>query len=112
MGDIDKEWSEDPADDPVELQKEQLKLGREFLDRLKRQEVIDKEREALAEVRPAAMGTLPAEVLKTPSFGEVSATIKKVWDEIERIMPTAPGEVKVRAYETLMYVATPRPYLE
>jgi hypothetical protein len=102
----DKEWSEDPADDPIELQKEHLKLGKEFLARIKKQEAEEAARRAQLE-DPGQPIAAPA--YTPPSFEEVSAVLKKAWDGVEAIMPTAPGEVKAMAFQTLMHAAAPPP---
>lgn len=102
----DKEWSEDPADDPVELQKEQIKIGRELLDRVKRQEEEARAREEEYAARGPMIAPAP---YKAPTFEEVSAVLKKAWDEVERIMPTAPDAVKARAFDTMMHSAAPPP---
>jgi hypothetical protein len=106
---VEKEWSEDPADDPVELQKEQLKLGREFMARIKKQEEEEAARKAQYE---EAGPRLVAPAYTKPSFEEVSAVLKKAWDGVEAIMPTAPGEVKAMAFQTLMHAAAPPPTFE
>src|SRR5574339_542615 len=103
----EKEWDPDePA--PVELQKEQLKLGKEFLQRLKDQEKVDAERRAEYEAERAERGPMIAPAAyKAPSFEEVSAVLKKAWDEVERIMPTAGDQVKVQAFQMLTHAAAP-----
>ena len=93
----DKEWSENPEDDPIELQKQQLALGKEFMARLRREEEEKKAREAEYANRP----TIARPAFKPPTFEEVSACIKKTWDEIERIMPTAKDRVKALAFQSL-----------
>jgi hypothetical protein len=103
----DKEWSEDPADDPVELQKEQIKLGKEFLDRIKKEEAERKAREAEYAARPALAGQIRQ--YRPPTFEEVSVVLKKAWDGVEAIMPTAGDRVKAIAFQTLMQAAAPPP---
>lgn len=96
----DKEWSEGPENDPVELQKEQIKLGREFLERIKKQEAAEEARkkESAAPKSPA-VGAIGAYV--RPSFENVSAALKKAWDEVEKIMPAAGDRVKAMALQVL-----------
>jgi hypothetical protein len=102
---VEKEWSEDPADDPIELQKEQVKIGKELLDRIKRQEAEEAARKAQYEdaIPPAARAPYVP-----PSFEEVSAVLKKAWLGVEAIMPTAPDRVKAIAFHALMSAAAPR----
>jgi hypothetical protein len=101
---VEKEWSEDPDDDPVELQKEHLKLAKEFLVRLKKKE----EEEAARKAQYEESGPrIVAPAYTPPSFEEVSAVLKRAWLGVEAIMPTAPGEVKMVAFETLMRAAAP-----
>lgn len=103
----DKEWSENPEDDPVELQKRQLALGKEFLDRLKKQEAAEEERRKKYE-NPTALADA-MRPYSPPSFEEVSAVLKKAWDEVERIMPTAGDKAKAMAFQSLTHAAAPRP---
>ena len=101
----EKEWSENPEDDPVNLQKEQLRIGKEFLERLKKEEAATKERmEREAEYRAA-----PPVRYKPPTFEEVSGVLKKAWEGVEAIMPTAGDRVKAIAFQTLMQAAAPPP---
>ena len=102
----EKEWSENPEDDPIELQKEHLKLGKEFLARIKKQEAEEAARKAQYE---EAGPRLAAPAYTPPSFEEVSGVLKKAWLEVDFIMPTAPGEVKKVAFEVLMRAAAPPP---
>jgi hypothetical protein len=103
----DKEWSEDPEDDPVELQKQQLALGKEFLARLRKEDEEKKAREAeYANASPRPAG---APTYNPPTFEEVSVVLKKAWDEVERIMPTATDQVKTVVFNTLMHAAAPPP---
>ncbi len=102
---IEKEWSENPEDDPVELQKKQLELGKKFLEKIEAQEAEQKAREN--EYRAA--GPVSAPVYTPPTFEEVSAVLKKAWDEVERIMPTAVDGAKAYAFQTLTHAAAPRP---
>ncbi len=98
----EKEWSENPDDDPVELQKRQLELGKKFLDKMEAQEAKDAKREAeYAQAVPAARG-FASPVYEPPTFEEISSRIKKAWDEVERVVPTAPDPVKVQAFQALL----------
>ena len=101
----EKEWSENPEDDPILLQKKQLELGKRFLEKIEAQEKEEKRRKE----EYAAAGPVEAPVYTPPSFEQVSSVIKKAWDELEKIMPTAPDRVKERAFETLMHAAAPPP---
>lgn len=100
----EKEWSENPEDDPVELQKQQLALGKEFMERLKKQEAEEKKRlEDRAAQAPPVRGYGSAPEYKPPTFEEVSAGMKKAWDEVERIMPNATDTAKSYAFQTLVH---------
>lgn len=98
----EKEWSEDPEDDPIELQKKQLALGKKFLEKMEKQEAEEKARkEAYAQeaIQPHAYVTQ----YTPPTFEEVSATLKKAWSEVEHIMPNAPDAAKSYAFQTLVH---------
>jgi len=101
----EKEWSENPEDDPIEIQKQQLQLAKEFMAKVKAQEEEAKAKEA--EYRAA--GPIGAVPYIPPTFEEVSAVLKKAWDEVERIMPSAGNRAKAYAFQTLTHAAAPRP---
>lgn len=103
MADADKEWTPEDEVDPVKLQQEQIALGKEFLQRLKNQEKIDAERKAAYEQARAEGPLIAAQTYTPPTFEEISSRIKKCWDELERIMPTAPDAAKVKAFEVLLH---------
>lgn len=96
----EKEWSEDPEDDPIKLQKEQIALGKKFMAKMEEAEAKEKKRREEYAEAPSVYGIAPA-MYKPPTFEEVSANIKKAWEEVERIIPTAPDEVKVYTFQAL-----------
>ncbi len=102
------DWTpeKEEEDDPAKLQKEQLALGRELLDRIKNHEAEEKRRQEEYAAQPArtVLGAY-----EPPTFEEVSAVLKKAWDETERIMPTAQDRVKAIAFQALMQAAAPPP---
>ena len=96
---VDKEWSESPEDDPVELQKKQLALGKKFLEKMEKQEAEEEARKkayAAEAIRPAYGTYTP------PTFEEVSAKVKKAWDEVEKIMPNATDAAKTTAFNAFL----------
>jgi len=106
MGSID---DYDPAneDDPIKIQKEQLAISKRFMAKIEREEAEAKrKKEEYAAASPPVAGY--ASAYTPPTFEEVSAVLKKTWDEVERIMPTAKGRVKCSAFQTLMQAAFPR----
>lgn len=99
---MNDDWTpeKEEEDDPIKLQKEQIAMGKEFLSRLRREEEEKKAREAeYAERGPM----IPPAAYKAPTFEEVSAGMKKAWDEVERIMPNATNEAKSYAFQTLLH---------
>jgi len=107
----EKEWSENLEDDPIEIQKKQLAISQKFMAKLEAEEAKKAEEEAARKAERAAVyapvhGYAPA--YTPPTFEEVSAILKKTWDEVERIMPTAQDRVKSIAFQTLMQAAAPR----
>jgi hypothetical protein len=102
----EKEWSENPEDDPVELQKRQLALGKRFIEKMEKAEAEEKRRREECEAVPVA-GAIRA--YKPPTFEEVSSVLQKAWAEVERIMPTAQDRTKAIAFQTLMQAAAPPP---
>ncbi len=102
------DWTpeKEEEDDPIKLQKEQLALGKEFMDRLKKEDEEKKRRQEEYAARGPEMA--PA-VYKAPTFEEVSSTLKKAWDEVERIMPGAPEAAKSYAFQTLVNAAAGPP---
>lgn len=103
----EKEWSEDPEDDPVELQKQQIALGKEFMARLKAEDADRKRREEEYAANPPQLGAVRE--YKPPTFEEVSSTLKKAWDEVERIMPNATDTAKSYAFQTLVHASAGPP---
>jgi hypothetical protein len=102
------DWTpeKESEDDPIKLQKEQIAMGKEFLARIKRE---DEERKA-REKEYAARGPMVAAVAYTaPTFEEVSAVLKKAWEGVEAIMPTAGDRVKAHAFQMLVQAAAPPP---
>jgi len=102
---IEKEWSENPEDDPIALQKKQLELGKKFLAKIEEQEAAAKQRESEYKVPLGG----PCPVYTPPTFEEVSAVLKKAWEGVEAIMPTAGDRVKAIAFTSLMHAAAPPP---
>jgi hypothetical protein len=104
----EKEWSENPEDDPVELQKRQLNLAKKFLEKMDKAEAEEKRhREECQAGPPRLAGAIMA--YKPPTFEEVSSVLQKAWAEVERIMPTAQDRTKAIAFQTLMQAAAPPP---
>lgn len=97
---VEREWSENPEDDPIELQKKQLELGKKFLKKVEEQEA--KEREKEEQYRAAGPAIAPS-AYRHPTFEEVSAAMKKAWDEVSRIMPDATDAAKSYAFQTLVH---------
>jgi len=104
----EKEWSENPEDDPIELQKKQLALGQEFMDRLKKQEAEEKLRQEKYAAMEAAHGFV-APTYTPPPFEEVSARLKRARDEVDRIMLAAEPQIKLMAFEILFRSASGGP---
>ena len=108
-GEEEKPW--DPADeeDPVKLQKEFMKVAKEFLGPLKEQAAADKARKREMENAQleAAMATPPLGRLvgayKPPTFAEVSAKCKRCWDEIKKIAPDASPFVQAEILRSLLH---------
>jgi hypothetical protein len=108
------DWTpeKEAEDDPIKLQKEQLAMGRELLDKIRKQEAEEKRRQ---EEYAACASESPGKVIaayKPPTFEEVSAVLKKAWDEVDRIMPTAGDRVQAVAFQSLMAAAAPPPKFE
>lgn len=103
----DKEWSPDEPD-PLELQKEQLALGKEFLERLKKQEADEKAARAEYEARAVKpIAGLGAYVPPTPD--EVSGVFKKAWEKTKEIIPDAPAIIQLHTFQALVQAFAPRP---
>jgi hypothetical protein len=108
---VTDDWTpeKESEDDPIKLQKEQIAMGKEFLARLKREEEERKAREM--EYTKTVRGAV-APVYKPPTFEEVSAVLKKAWEGVEAIMPTAGDQVKAHAFQMLVRAAAPPPSFE
>lgn len=101
----DKDWSPESEQDPLELQREQLKIGKEFLEMARAEKEKQAQREA-AVLRvhqgPPVSEYLTADQIKPPSFEEVSAALSKCWEEAKKAVPDAPDHVKVIAFQSLL----------
>lgn len=112
-----KDWSPEGEDDPGEiakeqlrLQKEQLALGKRFMEKADKAEA-EAEAKAQAE-RNAGPPMGPGVYLgppgyatttyKPPSFEEVSDKVKRAWDEVKRVVPDAPDQVKFMVFNLLI----------
>ena len=105
----DKEWDPDEPD-PIDLQKQQIAMGKEFLARLKKQD--EKEARERAEREAFAAASPPvARTYVPPSPEEVGETFKRAWEHTKRIMPDAPEMVQLRAFESLIHAYAPPPSL-
>jgi hypothetical protein len=103
------EWNPDEEIDPVKLQKEHLELGKEMLRRLKAQEEETRVRKEEYREAMAAAPAASAYSYSPPSLEEVSGVLKRAWVELVAIMPDAPAEVTVVAFEMLVRAAAPPP---
>ena len=109
------DWSPEDEVDPTEIAKQQLALGKKFMERVEKEdrEREDRERE---ERKKRELDAPPCPEYRVPpsppppTFEEVSAMIKKVWDEVKTIVPDAPDHVKVQAFEHLLSVIGRRHY--
>lgn len=94
-----KEYDPDDEVDPIELQKEQIAMGKEFLGRLRKQDAAEAARmEEFRETSPSVFAAPPPQ-----TFEEASADIKKTWEEVKKVCPDAPDTVKAMAFQQLMY---------
>ena len=73
-----------------------------ILPEVQKQEAEEKARKE-EYAREVARGPGICPVYKAPTFEEVSAGMKKAWDEVERIMPSAPEAAKSYAFQTLVH---------
>lgn len=103
-----KEYDPENEVDPEQIARDHLALGKKILDRMEKADAEEERRklEYAEAVRPVAGSVM---VYKPPPLEEVSASLKKAWDEVEKIMPTAPDAVKTLAYQTLLYSTAPHP---
>jgi hypothetical protein len=97
-----KDWNPDKPD-PDELQERAIKVGEELLQKMNAQEAEERRRRE----EHAAASPVVERVYQPPSFEEVQAVLKRAWDGVEAIMPTAPGRVKAIAFQTLTHAAAP-----
>ena len=101
----DQDWDPDKENEALDLQRKQLELGRKFIAKIEADEAKQKAREEAALQNPEPVPHLSAADYTPPTFEEVSALLQKSWKEVEKIMPTACGEVKVQAFLSLVHAA-------
>lgn len=97
-------WSAERELDPEKLQKEYLHLAKELVGDMKEQKAkaaAEKKQmeEACAQPPMRAMGF----AYKPPTFEEVSAKLKRAWEETKKIAPDAPEFVQAEIIRTLMH---------
>jgi hypothetical protein len=101
-----EEYDPENEIDPLKIQREQLDLAKEFMAKMKEREAKEKAAEDAYAAHPRPIA---ARTYTPPTFEEVSAVLKKSWEGVEAIMPTAGDRVKAVAFQTLMQAAAPPP---
>lgn len=95
------DWDPEKEKDPEKIQAEMLEMGKEMLEQFKKDKAAkEKYDEAVAAVPPGK-----AFVYKRPTFEEVSARLKRSWEEVRKIDPKAPALVQVKMLEILLHSA-------
>lgn len=99
------DWDPEKEKDPEKIQAEMLEMGKEMLEQFKQ----DKAAKEKYEQAVAASGPARAFVYKPPTFDQVSARIKRCWEEVRKIDPKAPALVQVKMLEILLHSADDEP---
>lgn len=95
------EWSPENEKDLEKIQREVLSVQKEVLEKLK----ADQDREKKAEAEMAALPPIGAMAYKPPTFQEVSARMKRAWEETKKIDPEAPPLVQAKMLEILLHAS-------
>jgi hypothetical protein len=99
MADNDKEWNPEDEVDPIELQKQQLALGKKFMERIEKEDAEKAKREDEADRYARAPVYTPPPPL---TFEERCVRIEKAWTETKRLVPDAPDHVKTLVFQSLL----------
>ena len=108
MGD-DGENEEEPWDpknevDPAKIQKEYLEFAKDFVGEMKKQNADRKRAEEELAAAPPALAAIG--VYRPPTFQEVSAKLKRCWEETKKIAPDASDFVQCEILRALIHAPT------
>ena len=93
------EWDPSKEIDEDKVRREYLGVMKEMIDDYKKAKA-EKERAALAPPPPAIVGG-PIRRWKPPTFEDVSARMKRAWEETKKIAPDAPPFVQAEIVREL-----------
>jgi hypothetical protein len=93
-----EDWDPDKEKDPEKIQAEMLEMGKEMVAQYKAEQEKRKQEEGAMRAGPP----IAAFAYKPPTFQEVSARLKRAWEETKKIDPEAPPAVQVKMLEVLL----------
>ena len=102
----DKDWSPEGELDPAKLQAEGIKQLKRVADlaeedKKERADVAKKIKDNMDQ--PAMPAMVGVAAFKRPSFSQISARLKRAWEETHRIAPEAPSHVQALIVQTLYH---------
>jgi small-conductance mechanosensitive channel len=100
-----EEWSPDKEFDPAKLQAEYLELLKEIVEdhkaeKAKKLAVEQEAKEDLAKL--ASPPVIGIGAYRRPTFQELSARMKRAWEETQKIAQDAPQAVQVAIFQNLI----------
>lgn len=99
------DWDPEKEKDPEKVQAEMLALGKEMLENLKKDADRKKQEEEAFKREMAASPPQVAYAYRPPTLQEISARLKRAWEETKKIDPEAPPLVQVKMLEVLFQAA-------
>lgn len=111
MADEGNDWSPESEIDPAKVQKEYLEVAKDLIGEMKAEkakkqlerEKAEKEMQEEVESLPGVIGGIGR--YKPPTFEEMSARMKRAWEETKKIAPDASDFVKAEILRTLTQAA-------
>lgn len=113
MADEGTDWSPENEIDPAKVQREYLEVAKELIGEMKaakekkqiEKEKIEREMQEEIVSIPGVIGGIGIGRYKPPTFEEMSARMKRAWEETKRIAPDASDFVKAEILRTLTQAA-------
>lgn len=102
--DDEKPWNPDDEIDPAKIQKEYLEVAKDMVAEMKEAKANKKAAEEALAAGPsiAAIGM----AYRPPSFSEVSAKLKRCWEETKKIAPDASDFCRCEILRALIHAPT------
>lgn len=99
----EKEWNPEDEIDPAKIQKEYLEVAKDMVNQFKADKVKREKEEEAYRAMPAVIGGLGP--FRPPTMEEISARMKRAWEETKKIAPDAPDMVKTEIFRNFLHAS-------